>query len=122
MGGPLTAAAGELLGTNQPGMEEVDPIPDQFLFVASARVTNVADIHATAEDLMVAGVGGEEEEAAAEEEEAADSEEPDLPDPERSADPAVVQVIVQRKKRKNGEISTRPVSKRTRRAPARLLD
>ena len=36
--------------------------------------------------------------------------------------PAVVQVIVQRKKQKNREISTRPASKRARKAPARLLD
>ena len=93
---------------------------DQFLFEASARVTNVAYRHATTEDLVVAGIGGEEEGAGAEEEEGAVSE--DLPDPERSADPAVVQVIVQRKKRKNGENSTRPASKRTRKAPARLLD
>ena len=71
---PLVPADGELLGNYQPGMEEVEPMPDQFLFDASARVTNFADIHATAEDSMVAGVGGEEEEAAAEEEEGADSE------------------------------------------------
>ena len=92
---------------------------DQFLFEASARVTNVAYRHATTEDLVVAGIGGEEEGAGAEEEEGAVSEEPD---PERSADPAVVQVIVQRKKRKNGEDSIRPASRWTRKAPARLLD
>ena len=100
----------------------MDPLPDQFLFEASARVT-VADIHATAEDLEVAGVGGEEEEQACAEEEEGASSEPDLPDPERcERPPAVVQVIVQRKKQKNREISTRPASKRARKAPARLLD
>ena len=118
---PLVPADRALL---QPGMEEeeVNPLPDQFLFEASARVT-VADIHATAEDLEVAGVGGEEEEEACAEEEEGASSEPDLPDPERcERPPAVVQVIVQRKKQKNREISTRPASKQTRKAPARLLD
>ena len=61
---PLLPADGELLGNNRPGMEKVDPIPDEFLFEASARLTNVADLHATAEDLVVAGVGVEEEEGA----------------------------------------------------------
>ena len=81
----------------------MNPLPDQFLFEASARVT-VADIHATAEDLEVAGVGGEEEEEACAEEEEGASSEPDLPDPERCEErpPAVVQVIVQRKNRRIG--------------------
>ena len=122
---------------DQAGMEEVmegDPLPNQFLF--EATVTNAEALHATTEDLAMAAeeeeesgreeveAGGEQVEAGGEQVEVGGMEKEDtLPDPERyERPPAIVQVIVQRRKRKNVEDLARTSSKRAKKVPNRLLD
>ena len=122
---------------DQAGVEEVmegDPLPNQFLF--EATVANTEALHATTEDLAMAAE--EEEESGREEvddvgeqveaggeqvEVGGEGEEDTLPDPEKyERPPAVVQVIVQRRKRKNVEDLARTTSKRAKKVPNRLLD
>ena len=122
---------------DQAGVEEVmegDPLPNQFLF--EATVTNAEALHATTEDLAMAAeeeeesgreeveAGGEQVEAGGEQVEVGGMEKEDtLPDPERyERPPAIVQVIVQRRKRKNVEDLARTSSKRAKKVPNRLLD
>ena len=113
---------------------EGDPLPNQFLF--EATVANAEALHATTEDLAMAAEeeeesGREEVEAVGEQVEAGgeqvevggEGEEDTLPDPEKyERPPAVVQVIVQRRKRKNVEDLARTSSKRVKKVPSRLLD
>ena len=91
---------------HQPGVGEVLALPEEFLFEAS--VENHDALHASIED--VEGI--------------ADGQEDDLPEPEAVIiqRPAIVQVIVQRRKRKTVEDTVaRTASKRAKKVPAKLL-
>ena len=101
---------GEMEENHQPGVEEVlenpEALPEEFLFEAS--VENHDALHASIED--VEGIG--------------DGQEDDLPEPEAVIiqRPAIVQVIVQRRKRKTVEDTVaRTASKRAKKVPAKLL-
>lgn len=101
---PAEASAEQVGGEFEETLEEIienpEALPDEFIFEAS--VENHDALHANVEDME--GLEGQED---------------DLPEPEKAA---VVQVIVNRRKRKNvEEPMARTTNKRTKKVPAKFL-
>ena len=97
---PAEQVGGEFEETLEEIIENPEALPDEFIFEAS--VENHDALHANVEDME--GLEGQED---------------DLPEPEKAA---VVQVIVNRRKRKNvEEPMARTTNKRTKKVPAKFL-
>ena len=98
---------GELEENGPAGLEEMleNPFPEEFLYEASVENHNA--LHASIED--VEGI--------------TDGQEDDLPEPEAFEKEAIVQVIVQRRKRKTFEDTLpKTASKRSKKGPVKLLN